>query len=206
MTLARHRDHRRGASLFFEGDRAHDVLLLCSGQVKVTRVSSDGREVVLDVVGPGDILGELSAIDGDVRSATATTLTATRVATLSIAEFNAFLERHPGAATALLRAIAGRLRGASRRQLEFGTMDALGRVCTRLVEMMDRYGVAEGESVLVTAPISQQELADWSGLSREAVVKALHVVRALGWATTRRGGFLVLDAAAIRDRAAPGVF
>ena len=126
--------------VFFEGDDAHEVLIITSGEVKVTVTSPDGREVVLDVLGPGELLGELSAIDGAPRSAGVATLGAVGLVAVDVARFNQFVDDHHRVAVALLRSVAGRLRHTTRRQVEFGTVDALGRVCGRIVEMMDRYG------------------------------------------------------------------
>lgn len=199
--LGRMRRYPPHSVVFFQGDTAHEVLIVHNGQVKVAVVSVDGREVVLDVLGPGELLGELSAIDGAPRSAAATTLTAVEVTAIDLASFNAFVDDSPTVAVALLRSVAGRLRHTSRRQVEFGTVDALGRVCGRLAEMMDRYGHANGERVDIAPPLSQSEVGAWAGLSREAVVKSLAALRALGWVATTGRTITVIDPAAVRARA-----
>ncbi len=97
-----------------------------------------------------------------------------------------FLAEHPAASLMLLRCMASRLRDASRRQVEYGALDAVGRVCRRLVELMDRYGTPmPGEGVAgvrIDAPLTQGDIAAWAGLSREAVVKALHAAAQAGLA------------------------
>ncbi len=200
--LGRGRTFRPRSVLFFEGDEAHEVVIVRSGQVKVSAVGLDGREVVLDVLGPEEILGELSAIDGGRRSATATALTQISVTLIEIERFRAFVSERPAVAVELLRAVTQRLRGTSRRQVEFGTVDGLGRVCARLVDLMARYGHPEQIGIAVTAPLSQQEIGSWAGLSREAVVKALHALRCLGWIETHGRTITVADPAAVRGRAA----
>jgi CRP/FNR family transcriptional regulator, cyclic AMP receptor protein len=100
-----------------------------------------------------------------------------------------------------MRSVAGRLRDTSRRQVEFGTVDALGRVCGRLAEMMDRYGHPDGRRVNITTPLSQSEMGAWAGLSREAVVKSLAALRALGWISTTGRTITIIDPAAVRARA-----
>jgi len=199
--LGRVRRYPARSVVFFEGDDAHEVLIIKSGSVKVTVTSLDGREVVLDVLGPGELLGELSAIDGAARSAGAAALGAVELVAIDLDRFNHFVDERHGAAVALLRSVAGRLRHTTRRQVEFGTVDALGRVCGRIVEMMDRYGHPDGNRVDVAAPLSQSELGGWTGLSREAVVKALSALRALGWIATTGRTITVIDAAALRVRA-----
>ena len=93
-----------------------------------------------------------------------------------------------------------RLRGASQRQLELGTSDALGRVCSRLAELADRHGVPDGGAIRVDSPLSQEDLADWAGLSRDAVVKALKTMRGLGWIETGRRRITLYDLEAVRQR------
>jgi CRP-like cAMP-binding protein len=187
--------------LFFAGDDAHDVLIVRRGDIKVS-VTVDGREVVLDVLTDGDILGELSAIDGGPRSATAVAVNECEVITIPMASFDALLIEVPSIGIALMRLVSGRLRDASRRQVEYGALDAVGRTCRRLVEMMDRYGQPDGDGcVLIANPLSQQEIAAWAGLSREATVKALHALRVLGWVTVGPGTIRVSDVGAVTARA-----
>jgi CRP/FNR family cyclic AMP-dependent transcriptional regulator len=201
LSLGRRRRYPARSPVFFEGDDAHEVLIIHSGQVKVTLTSLEGREVVLDVLGAGELLGELSAIDGAPRSAGAASLGAVELVAIDVDRFNQFVDEHHAVAVALLRSVAGRLRHTTRRQVEFGTVDALGRVCGRIVEMMDRYGRPDGARVEVAAPVSQSELGGWTGLSREAVVKALAALRALGWIATTGRTITVIDPAALRSRA-----
>ncbi len=187
--------------VFFEGDDARDVLLVRAGQLKVS-ITVEDREVVLDVIGPGDILGEVAAIDGGPRSATVTALTAAEVVSVPAPAFVTFLEECPCAALILMRCVAGRLRDASRRQVEYGALDAVGRVCRRLVELMARYGEPSGSGVLINGPLTQSDIAAWAGLSREAVVKALQRLRAIGWVATTARTITVLDVPAVTSRAA----
>jgi CRP-like cAMP-binding protein len=203
--LGRSRTYPPKSVLFFEGDDAHEVLIIRSGEVKVSASGHDGREVVLDVLGADDILGELSAIDGGRRSATATALTQTSVTVIEIQRFRTFVAERASVAVELLRTTTERLRGTSRRQVEFGTVDGLGRVCARLVDLMGRYGRPAQDGVAVTAPLSQQEIGSWAGLSREAVVKALHALRCLGWIRTEGRTITVVDPAAVEARAAAGL-
>jgi CRP/FNR family transcriptional regulator, cyclic AMP receptor protein len=199
--LGRVRRYPPQSILFFEGDDAHDVVVVRSGELKVAR-TVEGREVLLDVLGGGDVLGELSAIDGYPRSATATALTTVDVIAIPAATFRRFLAEHPSVALILMRCVTGRLRDASRRQVEYGALDGLGRVCRRLVEMMERYGEPVGASVLISAPLTQGDIAAWAGLSREAVVKALRGLRRLGWVTTTPRSITVVNVDAVTSRAA----
>lgn len=159
------------------------------------------REVILAVLDAGALLGELSAVDGSARSATVVALEPVDVDVTSHAEFNQLLDEYPRVATELLRLVAGRLRDTSTRQLEFGTMDTLARLCASLTELASRYGLDSGEETEIVAPFHQGELASWSGMSREAVVKGFRQLRALGWLSIEGRTLTLHDPAAIRSRA-----
>ncbi|MGD0808582.1 MAG: Crp/Fnr family transcriptional regulator [Acidimicrobiales bacterium] len=200
---AERRHFSRGDILFSEGDEGNEVVVLHSGRIKVCGKRGD-REVIFSVLDPGSILGELSAVDGSPRSATAIVLEPTEVAVISIEDFREYLLTHPRVSSELLRLVAERLRQASLRQLEFGTTPTLTRLCGTLMELSDRYGHSVGANVEVTLPLSQQELAELSGMSREALVKGLHQLRSLGWLSVDDRTIVLRDATAIRRRATLG--
>jgi CRP-like cAMP-binding protein len=123
------------------------------------------------------------------------------VLVLSSQAFVAFLERTPSVALVLVRLLNRRLRDATRERLEFGALDTVGRVCSRLVELADRFGAAGDDGVRVEVAITQEELAAWTASSREAVIRALRTLRELGWIETRRKGISLLDVDSLRRRA-----
>jgi CRP-like cAMP-binding protein len=112
------------------------------------------------------------------------------------------LERRPRIALVILRMVAGRLRDADAGQAQLGTHDVVGRVSQRVVELADRFGEHEGGRIEIALPLSQEELAAWAGASREAVSKALQVLRSLRIVETGRRHITVLDVDALRRRAA----
>lgn len=197
----RRRSYGPGVTLFHEGDDSGPVVVLLGGRVKVATVGGGGREAIVAVRGPGDLIGELSAIDGGPRSATVTTLEPAEVLLVPGSAFAALLERHLRIALVLLRMVAGRLRYADSQQAQFATQDVVGRVAARLLELGDRFGVAEDDQIVIELPISQEELAAWTGSSREAVSKALQQLRTLHVLETGRKRITVLDAEALRRRA-----
>jgi CRP-like cAMP-binding protein len=201
LAIGRRRRMRAKTIVFVECDDAPNVLVLRSGLVKLSVVVGD-REVMLDVLGPGDLLGEVSAIQHADRSATATTLTAVDAVSISASTFMEHVPDRPDLSRALLLSVTDRLRNASRRQVEYGALDAVGRVCRRLVEMVDRFGAGAGAGVTIETPLTQSDIAAWAGLSREAVVKALQALRALGWIETHSRSIHVRDLGAVRGRAA----
>ena len=198
--LGARRSLRQGSTLFMAGDEPHDVAIVESGDIKVVTSAPNGQEVVLDVVGEGELLGELSALDGSPRSATATALSDCEIIAIPVDRFLGYLQENPTSMGALLAVVIKRLRLANQRQLEFSTSDALGRVCARLDEMASRFGVADGTAVKIELSITQTELAQWCGLSREAVVKALRKLRNLGWVGSSDGTIVIEDRASVHAR------
>jgi CRP-like cAMP-binding protein len=199
--LGRVRRFPVGAALFNEREPGDAVFVLMSGRVKLSCVTEAGREAVLGIREPGELIGEMSAIDDAPRSATATTLEPVEVLTVSREAFVGFLARTPGVALVLLRMIAPRLRDADRKRIEYLGQDSVGRVCSRLVELADRFGAPEGDGVHIELAITQEDLAGWTGSSREAVIRALRTLRELGWIETRRRGVTLLQVEQLRRRA-----
>jgi CRP-like cAMP-binding protein len=189
----------RGTTVISEGDTSDWVLVLMEGRVKVSSHTSGGTEVVLAVRGPGGLLGELSAIDGSPRSATVTALEP--ISGIVVRDFPTFLESHGRIAVLLMQLVSGRLRDADRKRIEYGAFDTTGRVATRLLELADRYGEKTNSGVRVALPLSQDELAGWTGASREAVSKALRTLRDRGLIETGRRRVVIHDLDGLRKRA-----
>jgi CRP-like cAMP-binding protein len=200
--VGRRRHYPRGSLVFAEGDDAHEVLLVTSGTVKVLVTACDGRQVVIEMSDAGELLGELAALDGARRTATAVAVTPVDVVTVPVSTFRQMLRVEPGAAEALIDVLAARLRAAASRHVELGAADAVARVCSRLDEMAARYGMLDSSGrIVLDTPITQLDLAQWAGLSREAVVKALRSLRSVGWITIRGRNIILLDREAIARRA-----
>jgi CRP-like cAMP-binding protein len=191
------RRYRRGDVLFHEGDDAGAVLVLLDGHVKAAMMN-DGREVILAFPGPGELLGELSAVDGEPRSGTVRAVDDVQALVVPGSAFRALLDRRPRIALVLLRAITARLRESDRQRLDYAINDVVVRVAGRLVDLCDRYGAEHEAGIDIGLAITQDELAGWAGASREAVAKAMAVLRALGWVKTERRRIVVLDLPALR--------
>jgi CRP-like cAMP-binding protein len=153
------------------------------------------------VRGPGALLGELSAIDGAPRGASVAALEPVEAVVVPVAAFVDFLRSHAAAAVVLLQLVAGRLRDSDRKRVEFAAYDIAARVARRLLELAERFGEPDEHGVRITVALSQDELAGWVGASREAVAKALRVLRDRGLVTTGRRTMTVLDLAGLRRRA-----
>ena len=194
------RTYVRGQALFHEHGAPDRVLVLLSGFVKLSRLSEDGREVILAIRGPGDLIGEQSAIDGRPRSATATALDHVTSLVLSKSDFLGLLEREPRIAIVVLKMLSNRLRESDVGRMELSLQDATARVAARILELSKRFGDDGETGVEIHLPISQEELAGWTGCSRDSVVKALQAMRSLGWIETGRRRITVLDRDALHRR------
>lgn len=188
------RSFRRGEALMHVDQVARDVLILRSGRVKVSATTSAGRMVLLAFRGPGDLVGELAALDESPRSATIVALEPVDALALAHADFRALLAEHPPAALALLRVLTGRLRDADAKRVQLAAYTTIGRVAFCLLELSERFGEENGDILL---PLSQEELAGWAGASLESVGRALSSMRRLGWVETRRRAIRVLDRGAL---------
>jgi CRP/FNR family transcriptional regulator, cyclic AMP receptor protein len=180
------RRFERGATLMHHTEVPSRVLVVERGHAKVTLMSEDGREVILAFRGPGDLLGEVSALGGEPRSATVRALDPIDALAMSAGDFNALIEDHPRLALVVLRVVMERLREADRNQFEFAAYQTLNRVARRIVELAERFGEPRDGGVRITLGISQEELAGWAGASREATSKALHDLRAMSLIATER--------------------
>lgn len=192
----------RGSALFHERQASDRVIVVRRGRVKLVAMTEEGREVLLAIAGPGDVVGELSALDGRPRSATAFAVDQVEAITVPPDELVSLLESSPQAALAVVRQLAGRLRDADRKRVEFAAHDSVGRVAARLVELCERFGDRDEEGhTHIDLPLSQDELAGWVGSSRESVAKALQTMRRAGWVVTDRRSITVLDLVSVRRRA-----
>ena len=197
----RHRRWSAGGVLFREGDESSDVYLVEEGHLKVSCHLPDGHEVVLAVFGPGEMVGELSALDQNPRSGTLSALGPAATTSLTAAQFEEFLLVHPSRSISLLRVVSGRLRQADVRSVEHATVDLPGRLAARIVELSLLFGQPmPGAATTLCVNVSHDELAAWTASSREAVSKAMAGFRREGLVETARRQILVPDIAALRKR------
>jgi CRP/FNR family cyclic AMP-dependent transcriptional regulator len=195
------RHYSRGDVIFSEGDVAERLFVLERGWVLIRSAGPDGREVVLGLRGPGEVLGELSVLDGKPRSATAVAADDAELFATPAAVLEHTLATDHGATHELLILIAERLREADRRRLEFSTLDTLARVASRLIELAERFGEPVAGGIHVELPLVQEDLARWCGASRESTVKALRTLRDLGVIATARRAVTVRDERRLRQAA-----
>jgi CRP-like cAMP-binding protein len=192
------RSFRRGEALMHADQVARDVLILRSGLVKISATTRQGRSVLLAFRGPGDLVGELAALDEAPRSATVVALEPVDALALTPADFRAVLAAQPAAQLALVRTLAERLRDADAKRVQLAAYTTMGRVAFCLLELCVRFGQGDDDRIEISLPLSQDELAGWAGASIESVGRALQSMRKLGWIQTGRRAITVLDRDALR--------
>lgn len=198
------RAYDTGDYLFLEGDEPTHAIVLLAGQLKLTRSSPDGRSVLIEIRQQGELVGESGPIDRQPRSASAVALTPVEALVVPAAAFRRLLEERGTVALQLIVTLVERLRESAERRLESGTSDAVTRLAGRLVELSeDKPQTTAGEVVLGSA-LTQQDLAEWIGVSRDAVVLAFRQLRALGLIETGRRQIRILDLEGLRHFAHPG--
>jgi CRP/FNR family transcriptional regulator, cyclic AMP receptor protein len=191
----------RGDVLFSEGDAGDRLYVILHGKIKLTRAAPDGRENLLSVLGPGEMFGELSLFDPRPRTASAVAVTDTRLAALGHDYLRQWLTGRPDVAMHLLRALAQRLRRANDVMADLVFTDVPGRVAKALLDLADRFGEQEEAGLQVHHDLTQEELAQLVGASRETVNKALADFSARGWLQLHAKSVLILDRERLARRA-----
>jgi CRP/FNR family cyclic AMP-dependent transcriptional regulator len=184
------------------GAAGDDAALVLSGRVKLMAYGADQREVVLAIRGPGELIGEMAAIGGQRRTASAVAVDDVEVGFLAADELREFLHDHPDAALVLMRMLVRRLTEASRDVVDLATQDSVGRIAKRLLELAADHGTKVEGGTRIELSLTQDELASWTGATRETVSRALRLMRSLGWVATGQRLITILDADALRERSA----
>ncbi|AYD90715.1 Crp/Fnr family transcriptional regulator [Actinomyces sp. 2119] len=192
---------RRGETLFNEGDAGDRLYILLSGKVKLGHASVDGRENLLAVLGPGEIVGELTLFDPGPRSTTASAVAPTELLTLDHNQLMDFVESHPQLAKDMLRSLAQRLRRTNTALADLVFSDVPGRVAKALLDLADRFGSNTEDGIHVPHDLTQEELAQLVGASRETVNKSLAEFVSRGWIRLEGRAVTLLDIDRLRRRA-----
>ena len=192
----------RGATVFEEGEPGDRLYIIISGKVKLARHSGDDRENLLTVMGPSDMFGELSIFDPGPRTSSAVCVTEVRAATMDSAQLHRWIEDHPEISTQLLCLLARRLRRTNASLADLIFTDVPGRVAKTLLRLANRFGVPEGNTVRVNHDLTQEEIAQLVGASRETVNKALASFQERKWVHLGQGkSILILDTKHLARRA-----
>lgn len=191
----------RGAVLFHEGDVGDQLYVVVEGKIKLGRHGATGRENLLAVLGPGQMFGELSVFDPGPRSTTATAVTRCEVRVLEHDVLFRWLTGRPEVSRGLLAQLAGRLRHANDVVSDLVFSDVPGRVAKALLDLANRFGEKTPGGLLVRHELTQEELAQLVGASRETVNKALADFAARGWIRLEPRSVTIVDLERVERRA-----
>lgn len=180
--------------VFMKGDPASGMMAVLKGRVRISSYSADGREVVLNVINPGEVFGEIALIDGGERTADASAMEETELLVLERRDFLPFLERNPELCIKLLKVMCQRLRQTSEQLEDFSFLDLRTRLAKRLLDLVRSHGETEADGATrIDLTLSQRVLGAMMGTSREAVNKQLRAWEGEGVIRLKRGSITILD-------------
>jgi CRP/FNR family cyclic AMP-dependent transcriptional regulator len=191
----------RGQTLFEEGDPGDCLYVVTGGKIKLGVTSPDGRETLLAILGPGEMFGELSLFDPGPRTAAATAVTDATLVALGHDDLQPWLTGRPEVASQLLGALARRLRRTNEAMADLVFSDVPGRVAKQLLDLARRFGVQTDDGLRVTHDLTQEELAQLVGASRETVNKALADFASRGFLRLEARAVVILDLERLSRRA-----
>ncbi|HEY3313674.1 MAG TPA: Crp/Fnr family transcriptional regulator [Bacillota bacterium] len=189
--LVRERRYRDGMYVFAEGDPVEAVYFVKSGMVKAARTDAEGREQIVSVLTNGDFFPHVGFLDGGPAPATATTVGATCLGLVGRKDFSALLTEHPQLTMGLLAVMERRIRGLQEQVRDLGLMTAPSRVGRILLRLAGQIGVDQGHRRLLRLELSQQDLANMAGVSRETVSRILGEFRRDGIIAGEAGELLI---------------
>jgi CRP/FNR family cyclic AMP-dependent transcriptional regulator len=182
---------KRGATICSKGDPGNSMIAVISGTVKISVSSAEGRSAILNLIGPGEIFGEMSVLDGQARSADATANTSCELFVIDRREFLPFLRGQPELAMKFIELLCARLRWTSDQVEQLILQNLPGRLASALLRLTEKHRLATGSR---TIAITQQEISEMVGMTRESINKQLRAWAAREWVRLEHGAIVVLDA------------
>jgi CRP/FNR family transcriptional regulator, cyclic AMP receptor protein len=198
---AKHVALKRGATLFSKGDPGNSLFAVISGTVKMSISSPDGRSAIFNLIGAGDVFGEIAVLDGQARTADATANTNCEFFVIDRREFLPFVRSHPELAMKFIELLCAKLRWTSDQVEQVILQNLPGRLASALIRLAEKHKLAPGDR---TIPVTQQEISEMVGMTRESINKQLRVWATRGWVRLEHGAIVVLDSDALRSLAETG--
>jgi CRP/FNR family cyclic AMP-dependent transcriptional regulator len=198
---AKHTTLKRGAALFAKGDPGLSLYAVISGSVKMSISSADGRNAILNIIGSGEIFGEIALLDGGVRSSDAIANTNCELFVIDRREFIPFVRSQPALAMKFIELLCGRLRRTSDQVEQIILQNLPGRLASALIRLSEKHKL---EPAGRTIAITQQEISEMVGMTRESINKQLRAWAARSWVRLEHGAIVVLKDEPIRQLAEAG--
>src|ERR1700744_372640 len=192
---------KRGATIFSKGDPGNSLIAVISGTVKISISSPDGRNAILNLIGPGEIFGEVAVLDGQARTADAIANTNCEIYVIDRREFLPFVKSQPALAMKFIELLCTRLRWTSDQVEQVILQDLPGRLASALIRLTEGHKAAKDNR---TTAVAQQEISEQVGLSRATINKQLRAWSMRNWVRLEHGAIVVLDLEPLQDIAGSG--
>ena len=197
MQYARVQAHGKNQVIVRKGDAGSGMMAVVSGRVKISTVSSDGREIILDFVNPGEVFGEIALLDEQARTADAVALEPTELLVLERRDFLPFLQRHPNTCLKLLSLFCSRLRQTNALVEDALFLNVESRLAKRLLHFAAQTGRRRPDGILIPLKLPQREIAALIGVTRETVNKQLSAWQERGWVKLESGSIVLTNKAVL---------
>lgn len=188
----------KDAYICFEGDPPEALYVVWMGQVKLLRHSEQGRDVVLDVIGPGHMFGEMAVLDGTPYDTTAQCLEDTAVVSIARRDFYDLVQRYPSLSMAVISELSRRLRSATDLVRSLAVDRVEQRIARVLLKLANATGRPTPEGLTIDIPLTRQDVADMTGTTVESAIRVMSKLRRQGLITTHRGRVVLTNVAELR--------
>jgi CRP/FNR family transcriptional regulator, cyclic AMP receptor protein len=195
--LASRRTYKADSVVVMRGDPGDALYGVITGRVRISSSGAGGKEVFLNIMEPGDAFGEIALLDGQPRTAAATTIAPTELMIIRREDFLALVKREPQLAVHLIELLCKRVRWTSEQSEDSSLLSVPARLAKRLLSLASSHGrkTATGAQLKIT----QEDLAQFLGLSRQIVNKYLQTWKKQGWITLGRGSVVLDNERALRE-------
>jgi CRP-like cAMP-binding protein len=197
VSLATRRTYKESAVVFMRGDPGDALYGVVTGKVRISASGPGGKEIFLNVIEPGDAFGEIALLDGQPRTATASTLAASELMVIQRQSFLDLVRREPQLAVHLIELLCRRVRWTAEQMEDSTLLGAPARIAKRLLSLASVHGRQAGAGIKLT--LSQENLAQFLGLSRQIVNKHLQTWKRKNWVSLGRGSVTVMNERALRN-------
>jgi CRP/FNR family cyclic AMP-dependent transcriptional regulator len=198
---AKHTMLKRGTTIVSKGDPGNSLIVVISGTIKISVSSPDGRSAILNLIGPGEIFGEVAVLDGQARTADATANSNCEIYVIDRRDFIPFVRSQPALAMKFIELLCTRLRWTSDQVEEVILQNLPGRLASALLRLTEKHKLAPAGR---TIAITQQEISEMVGMTRESINKQLRAWANRNWVRLEHGAIVVLDVGSLREIAEAG--
>lgn len=192
------RTFAKGTTIYRRGERGHSLMVVLAGRIKISNVSPEGREVILNFLRAGDLSGEIAILDGGERTANAIALEETKALVIAARDLLPILTAYPLALLEITKTLCEKLRTAS-AIVEDGTRDMRARAARGLLRLSQRHGKVNDRIIQLDLVLSQQDLGNYLGISRENVSRQLRELKFANVIRLDAGHIVITDIAGLAE-------